>query len=262
MSFVMKTETNVTADEVRGGIFSLLIPPLMDPETIAKISIVAGGLAGLVMNVAPRYVCKLHCFSQKEVKEQVNQRAVHVVALVGAGELAVALLFYCLLFEESTILKAIQIFYAFSVYNQIRIIAEENFVVHSSYYASVALYAFLAYATTFTEQVATTAVQVSAVFWISQGLFFVLASDTTYKSWKKETENTQDNDWTPMSVTMVRYFGFLLISAAACQIILTNGGTVMQAVACWYLGTGAWKLTALVRGELQCPVFGLEGPSY
>jgi len=250
MSFAMKTDANITIDmESTAGILSWL-----DPDLMMKMSVVMGGLFGLATNVAPRFIGSLFCSSTKEAREQLNYRAVSLCSYVGAGELSSALIFYCLIWEQTTIFTAIQVSYAFWVYYQTRFIAEAPLLDPSCLCLAVVIFAFMAHAMTWEQQAATIAIQVAAAFWIAQGLAFALAPELASKLWRfdlKKSENGGD-EWTPLAITMTRYLGFWLTANTAGHICLASAsGTVRQAMVCWHLGHGGWLLTGLLGGELQ-----------
>jgi len=250
MSFAMKTDANITIDmESTAGILSKL-----DPDFMMKMSVVVGALSGLAMNVAPRFMGSLFCSSTKEAREQLNDRVVGFCSQVGAGELSSALIFYCLIWEETTIFRAIQTSYAFWVYYQTRFIAESPLLDPSCLCVAVVIHAFMAYAMSWEQKAATIAIQVAAAFWMAQGLTFALAPELAGKLWRCDLKKNEKggDEWTPLAITMTRYFGFWLTANSASHICLASaGGTVRQAVVCWHLGHGGWLLTGLLGGELK-----------
>ena len=72
MSSVMQTDPDdIVADKETVGM--PLLKMFLDPQVLAKISVVMGALVGLAMNLSPRFMCSLHCDANSgDLKQQFN----------------------------------------------------------------------------------------------------------------------------------------------------------------------------------------------
>ena len=221
----------------------------MDQTFVSSVFIIVCFMLGFVMNIAPDFVAKLHGAPDKQ---QLNHRAIRMCGQIGAGHLSTGLLFYCLLIEKTSLLKAVQVIYAFWFYHQARVTVAHNYDDPSMMWASVGLFGFIVVAMeVLTEDKAKLTLQIISAIWVAQAPIFIFAPETAKKLWKSNVGEPQDNESTANTRTSDRAFGFWLLSAGLNTGALSLGTTEYEAIGHAVICYGAGIASCIVSGELK-----------